>query len=83
MTFNPKDPHKLQELPPTIDLDTIKILKALKEARSEIGELKGYCTNIPNPMMLMSMAVAKESVESSKIEDIGSVNFFVSGVFNV
>ena len=70
MSFNPKEPFKLEELPPKIDLDTIKILKALKDASREIGELKGYCSNIPNPMMLMSMAVAKESVESSKIEDI-------------
>lgn len=71
MAFNPKEPYTaLKDLPPDFDFETLKILKALKEARSEIGELKGYCSNIPNPMMLMSVAVAKESVESSKIEEI-------------
>lgn len=70
MKFNPNEPHHLADLPPQIDFDTVQILKALKNASREIGELKGYCSSIPNPMMLMSMAVAKESVESSKIEDI-------------
>ncbi len=70
MSFNPKEPFNLPALPPKTNLDTVSILKALNDASRAIGELKGYCSSIPNPMMLMSMAVAKESVESSKIEDI-------------
>jgi Fic family protein len=70
MRFNPETPYDLRLLPPEVGLDTVSVLKATIEARSEIGELKGYCSKIPNPMMLMSIAVAKESVESSKIEDI-------------
>ena len=70
MQFNPKEPYDLPKLPPLANLDTVEVLKALNEASRAIGELKGYCSSIPNPMLLMSMAVAKESVESSKIEDI-------------
>lgn len=70
MSFDPNKPFELPPLPPKADLETISLLKALKDSSREIAELKGYCANVPNPMILMSMAMAKESVESSKIENI-------------
>lgn len=70
MTFDPTKPFELPPLPPKTDLETIAILKALKDASREVAELKGYCSNVLNPMILMSMAMRKESVESSKIENI-------------
>jgi Fic family protein len=70
MPYNPNEPFQLPLLPPRGGLETIQILKALVGASREIGVLKGRCNNIPNPMLLMSLAITKESVESSGIEDI-------------
>jgi len=70
MKFDPQKPFNPPPLPPSVDLDSLPILKMLKDVGREVAELKGYCANVPNPMVLMSMAMTKESVESSKIENI-------------
>ena len=70
MSFNPNQPHNLKPLPPKIDFDSTAILKALNSASREIGELKGYCSGIPDTKILMSVAMTKESVASSNIEEI-------------
>lgn len=70
MTFDPTKPYNLPPLPLDVDFETVPILKALNTATKEIGELKGYCTNVPNPYVLMSAAITKESVASSSIENI-------------
>ena len=57
-------------LPPKTDFETPSILKALNFASREVGELKGYCTNVQNIKVLMSLAMSKESVESPSIEEI-------------
>jgi len=68
MNFNPQEPFALADLPPKTGLETSAILKTLVAASREVGELKGYY--VPNPKVLMSLAMTKESVESSLIEDI-------------
>jgi Fic family protein len=70
MNFSPNQPHNLKLLPPKVEFDATSILKALNSASREIGELKGYCTSIPDARVLMSVAITKESVESSSIEEI-------------
>lgn len=70
--FNPNNPHNLQHLPPNVNFDDIRILKALIKAQSAIGELRGRSMALPNPMHLMSAAITKESVESSQIEGINT-----------
>lgn len=70
MPYNPAKPFEVPLLPPREELETSAVLKALVDAGREIGELKGYCYTLPNPMLLMSLAITKESVESSRIEDI-------------
>lgn len=70
MPYNPSEPFAVPPLPPKVELETPAILKALVKAGRETGELKGYCATVPNPMLLMSLAITKESVESSRIEDI-------------
>ncbi len=70
MPCNPTEPFKMPILPPNEDLETATILKTLVKAGRQIGELKGYSATVPNPMPLMSLAITKESVESSRIEDI-------------
>ncbi|MFA6604314.1 MAG: Fic family protein [Patescibacteria group bacterium] len=70
MSFNPKIPHNLDLLPPTIDLNSPKYGKLLVKARAELAELKGYSVGLPNPLLLLSPAILKESVASSNIENI-------------
>jgi len=59
MDFNSKQPYNLKMLPPAMDFDAIPILRALKPASRELAELKGCCTGIPNPMVLMSIAMTE------------------------
>lgn len=70
MPYNPAEPFEVPPLPPGEELETAAVLKALVKASRRTGELKGYCSTVPNPMLLMSLAITKESVESSRIEDI-------------
>ncbi len=70
MPYNSAEPFEVPPLPPREDLETASILKALVKASRQTGELNGYCASVPNPMLLMSLAMTKESVESSRIEDI-------------
>lgn len=44
----------------------------LIKARTELGELKGYSFALPNPMLLLSPAILRESVASSGIENINT-----------
>lgn len=68
--FIPEFPQNLSLLPPDIDFEDIRILKALIKANKAIGELKGRSMSLPDPMLLMSAVMTKESVESSSIEGI-------------
>lgn len=77
MKFDPKQPFNLPSLPPASKIETEEILRLLNRANKELASLKGYCLNLPNPMVLMSVALAKESAESSQIENI---NTTVKGV---
>ncbi|WP_167882362.1 Fic family protein [Leptospira sarikeiensis] len=47
-------------------------MKLIAKARTELGELKGFATALPNPMLLLSPAIIKESVASSNIENINT-----------
>lgn len=44
----------------------------LLKARTELGELRGYSHALPNPMLLLSPAIIRESVASSSIENINT-----------
>jgi Fic family protein len=69
--FDPNKPFILKKLPPTgINFETPRITKLLIQARTEIGELKGYSEGLPNPLLLLSPAIIKDALESSEIENI-------------
>ena len=72
MSFNPTYPHSLNLLPPVIDSKNSAFTDLLLKARTELAELKGYSFSMPNPMLLISPAVIKESVASSNIENINT-----------
>ena len=73
LPFNPNE-LKSDKLPflqnlilPTLSpSQTSKLIKA----RTYIAELNGYCVALPNPFLVLSPSVIKESLASSEIENI-------------
>lgn len=73
MAFNPEIPFSLRTLPPgKIDLANPAFTEYLIKARTELAELKGYSFAMPNPMLLLSTALLRESLASSEIENINT-----------
>lgn len=72
MSFNPHFPFALAELPPTLDYDSRVFSRLVAKARTELGELKGYSAALPNPMLLLSPAILRESIASSDIENVNT-----------
>ena len=72
MSFDPIHPHKLDPLPPEKAIANTDFGDLLINARVELAELKGACGQIPNPLLLMSPSIIRESVASSNIENINT-----------
>lgn len=72
MSFNPTNPHNLTLLPPQKLIKNEDFSDILLKARVELAELKGACGQIPNPLLLTSPAMMRESVASSNIENINT-----------
>lgn len=62
--------RNLPILPPTVDLETKRILKQLVSAHKYLSELKGYSETIPNKNILINAIIINESKDSSEIENI-------------
>jgi Fic family protein len=58
------------DLPPKIDLETKKVLKALPAAHAALAELKGIASTIPNQSILINTLGLQEAKDSSAIENI-------------
>jgi len=72
MSFSATYPFALPELPPKLNYGQERFMPWLLKARTELGELKGYSHALPNPMLLLSPAIIRESVASSGIENINT-----------
>ncbi|HTK82330.1 MAG TPA: Fic family protein [Bacteroidota bacterium] len=72
MTFDPRTPFDLPLLPPALDFRHEKFIDIMLTTRTELGELNGYSHSLPNPMILLSPNIIKESVASSNIENINT-----------
>src|SRR3989344_4965665 len=72
MSFDPTYPHNLALLPPKKLIKNEDFSDILLRARVELAELKGACGQIPNPLLLTSPAMIRESVASSNIENINT-----------
>lgn len=72
MKFDPTRPFDLPLLPPTLNFKHEEFFDILMRTRTELGELNGYSYALPNPLLLLSPAVIKESVASSNIENINT-----------
>lgn len=72
MNFNPDIPFSLPELPPNLNYQDERFLRLLVKARTELAELKGYSSAMPNPLLLLSPSILRESLASSEIENINT-----------
>jgi Fic family protein len=72
MALNPTQPYDLPQLPPSLNFKHEKFIDVLLQTRTELGELNGYSRSLPNPLLLLSPAVIRESVASSNIENINT-----------
>ena len=59
-------------LPPNINLESRELIRVLLDARSALGELNGFSFAVPNPFLLLTPSIIRESVESSRIENINT-----------
>lgn len=73
--FNIEKPFPLRPLPPKTELSRARFADQLVAARVELAELKGYGQLVPNPLLLLSPAVLRESIASSEIENIHTTIF--------
>ncbi|MGB3315110.1 MAG: Fic family protein [Albidovulum sp.] len=62
--------YDIQPLPPSVDFDTVPILKALARANRVLAELKGRAASIPNQTILIDTLALQEAKASSEIENI-------------
>ncbi|MFP5081698.1 Fic family protein [Pedobacter sp. JCM 36344] len=60
----------LDKLPLAIELETVKVLKALPAAHAALAELKGIASTIPNQSILINTLGLQEAKDSSAIENI-------------
>ncbi len=72
MSFEPRKPFDLPLLPPSLNFRHDRFIDIVLKTRTELGELNGYSFSLPNPMLLLSPAIIKESVASSSIENINT-----------
>lgn len=65
-----KPTYSLPDLPPPVELETPRVLKALARASRALAELKGRAAIIPNPGILIDTLSLQEAKASSEIENI-------------
>jgi len=65
-----KPTYEITDLPPPVELETVRVLKALAGANRALAELKGRAATIPNQGILIDMLVLQEAKASSEIENI-------------
>ncbi|MEZ0541861.1 Fic family protein [Fibrella arboris] len=62
--------NDLPDLPPGANFYQPVVVHALTTATRYLGELKGLCATLPDPMLLLNTLVLQESRDSSAIENI-------------
>ncbi len=65
-----KPTYTLPTLPPPVDLETVKVLKALNLASRALADLKGQARTIPNQGILIDTLALQEAKASSEVENI-------------
>lgn len=68
---NPEIPYNdLPLLPPSSNLESVKVLRQVTKAAVALAELKGLANTLPNPNILLNAVILKEARASSEIENI-------------
>lgn len=71
--FNPKKPYNaLPHLPPKYDFDQVSILKAVNATNKALSRLNALASKLPDSSVLISPLLVRESLASSKIENINT-----------
>jgi len=65
-----KPSYIIPDLPPSLNLETVPVLKALAKANRALAELKGRAATIPNQGILIDTLALQEAKASSEIENI-------------
>ena len=60
----------LNILPPSIDCESVAILRQLNKASRALGQLKGEISKIPNAHILLETIILQEAKDSNEIENI-------------
>jgi len=60
----------ISPLPPSVELETVPVLRALAAANRALAELKGRAASIPNQAILIDTLALQEAKASSAIENI-------------
>lgn len=75
MKFDSNTPYNdLPPIPPKVDIETKSILKKAINANKALASLKGICSIIPNPSILINSIILQEAKDSSQIENIVTTN---------
>jgi len=61
---------KIEPLPPSVNCETIAILRVVNRASRALGQLKGEISKIPNSQILLDTLVLQEAKDSNEIENI-------------
>lgn len=71
MSFNPHKPYdELADLPPTVEVETKRVLRSCIEARAALAELRVSGALIPNQSLLINLIPVIEAQASSEVENI-------------
>jgi Fic family protein len=62
--------YALLPLPPSPEIETMRVLRALLTAHAALAELKGVVTTLPNPGILIRTLSLREAKDSSEVEAI-------------
>lgn len=65
-----KPTYTVPTLPPPVELETVKVLKALNLASRALADLKGQARTIPNQGILIDTLALQEAKASSEVENI-------------
>jgi len=60
----------LKTLPPSVNLETHRVLKQLIRSHKALAELKGFADTMPNKHILINAVMINEAKDSSEIENI-------------
>lgn len=62
--------YAIPDLPPPVELETVRVYKALTRASRALADLKGQARTIPNQGILIDTLALQEAKASSEIENI-------------